>query len=80
MRRGWTRDQRAARSSDLPVNTAFRSACKSIFGLSLLAECFRLGVNDPADCGQVDLALARIRGVEQFEIEQWISLGRQAQQ
>ena len=57
---------------DLPINTTFRTADKTVFGLSLLAEIAGIGPDQPTDLGLRESALRNFGWTEQGEIQQTI--------
>ena len=59
---------------NLPINTALRTADKTVFGLRLLAEIAGIGPDQPTDLGLRDSALRDLGGGEQGEIQQSIGL------
>jgi hypothetical protein len=58
----------------MPVNTAFGSGMKPIFGLRLCTISLRIGPDQPADRGLHNFALVSSGWTEQCEIEQWVCI------
>jgi hypothetical protein len=58
----------------MPVNTAFGSGMKPIFGLRLSAIRLRIRPDQPVDRGLHNFPLVSSRWTEKCEIEQWICM------
>lgn len=56
----------------MPINTAFRTADKTVFGLSLLAEIAGIGPDEPTDLGLRESALRDLGGTEQSKVQQGV--------
>ena len=54
---------------NLPINTALRTADKTVLGLSLLAEIAGIGPDQPTDLGFRDSALRDLGGTEQGKVQ-----------